>query len=257
MFSTGLKKIKKAIDIADFKFLKFALSNCPLHGKSLFVRLDNTMLGVRCVLCGAAPIATSIADVLIRQEPDFRKKKIYELSARGAFFEFLAKNVKQLSFSEYMDNVKPGEMKDGVMCQDVQNLTFNDAEFDICTSTEVFEHVPDDSRGFAEIYRALRDGGKFIFTVPLHDQEKTVTRCVLKNGEITHLLKPEYHDDSLRGVSKVLVFRDYGHDIKDKLINAGFSQVDIFKEFDSAGFGYSKEVIVAHKKSNASPAALE
>ena len=57
------------------------------------------------------------------------------------------------------------------MCQDVQHLTFDDAEFDICTSTEVFEHVPDDIKGFKEIYRVLKDDGVFIFTVPIHDEE--------------------------------------------------------------------------------------
>ena len=58
---------------------------------------------------------------------------------------------------------------------------------------------------------------------------------------------PEYHDDSIRGIGKVLVFRDYGRDIVEKLLSVGFSDVDIIEEFDSAGFGYRKDVIVARK----------
>lgn len=240
-------KFRKAIDIVDLKFLKFRLSTCPLHGMSVFVRLNNTMLGVRCLQCGAAPIATSIAKVLTEQEPDFANKRIYELSSRGAFFEFLSSNVKDIVCSEYMDDVKPGETVNGVLCQDVQNLTFDDGEFDICTSTEVFEHVPDDIKGFKEVHRVLKDDGVFIFTVPLYDDEKTVDRAKVENGEIVYLLPPEYHDDSIRGVGQVLVFHDFGLDIVDKLYEVGFSSVDIIEEYDSAGFGFKKKVVVARK----------
>ena len=247
MFGKSLGKLNKAVDILDFRFLKFKLSKCPLHGNSLFVRLNDTMLGVRCVVCGAAPIATSIAKVLTSHVPDYRQKKIYELSSRGAFFEFINKNVENAVFSEYMDDVKPGDSVNGVLCQDVQNLTFDDGIFDICTSTEVFEHVPDDMQGFKEIYRVLRDTGMFVFTVPLHDVDETVTRAQLENDEIIYLLPPEYHDDSIRGVGKVLVFRDYGRDIVDKLLSVGFADVEIVEQSDCAGFGYTKDVIVARK----------
>ena len=247
MLSESLAKLKKAVAIIDFRFLKFKFARCPLHGHSLFARLDDSMLGVRCVLCGAAPIATSMANVLISQDPDFKKKKVYELSARGAFFEFLDNNVNDLVCSEYMEDVPPGESVDGVMCQDVQKLTFEDAEFDICTCTEVFEHVPDDISGFKEIYRVLRNGGLFVFTVPLYAVEKTVERAKIEDNKIVYLLEPEYHDDSIRGVGKVLVFHDYGLDIVDKLSSVGFSDVEIIEQSDCAGVGYTKDVIVAHK----------
>ena len=44
---------------------------------------------------------------------------------------------------------------------------YGDASFDLCTSTEVFEHMPDDLNGFSEIRRVLRPGGRFVFTVLL------------------------------------------------------------------------------------------
>lgn len=250
MFSTGIGKLKKAIDILDFRFLKFKISKCPLHGNSLFVRLNDSMLGVRCAVCGAAPIATSIANVLTNHVPVFNQKKIYELSARGAFFEFLSKRATNIVFSEYLDGVKPGDSVNGVLCQDVQSLTFDSGVFDVCTSTEVFEHVPDDTKGFKEIFRVLQDNGVFIFTVPLHDADKTVNRVSIENGKMVYLMEPEYHDDSIRGVCKVLVFRDYGRDIVEKLLSVGFSDVDIIEETDSAGFGYRKDVIVARKTIN-------
>ena len=247
MSGVSFGKLKKALDILDVRSLRLKVSRCPMHGNSVFVKLNNSLLGVRCVVCGAAPIATSIASVLVKYEPDFVDKRIYELSSRGAFFEFLNKNVKDLVCSEYMEDVAPGESVNGVQCQDVQKLTFDDAEFEVCTSTEVFEHVPDDISGFKEICRVLKDDGVFFFTVPLYDEEETVERATIKDGEIIYLMEPEYHDDSIRGVGKVLVFHDYGQDIVDRLLSAGFSSVDIIVEKDSAGFGYEKSVIVARK----------
>ena len=88
MSSISLEKLKKALDILDIRCLRFKISRCPLHGNSLFVKLNNSLLGVRCVVCGAAPIATSITNVLIKHNRSFAKKRIYELSTRGAFFEF-------------------------------------------------------------------------------------------------------------------------------------------------------------------------
>jgi len=77
-----------------------------------------------------------------------------------------------------------------VQCQDVQRLTYDSASFDVCTSTEVFEHVPDDSRGFAERHRVLRPGGRLVFSVPIVSAAKTVERAVMERGTLRHLLPP-------------------------------------------------------------------
>ena len=37
-----------------------------------------------------------------------------------------------------------------------------------------------------------------------------------------HYLPPEYHGDRIRGMGKVLAFRNYGMDIRDKLGSVGF-----------------------------------
>jgi SAM-dependent methyltransferase len=91
------------------------------------------------------------------------------------------------------------------------------------TSTEVFEHVPDDRLGFQEVYRVLRAGGRFVLTVPISDQDATVERARVRDGEIVHLLPPEYHGDRIRGLRHVLAFRNYGRDICSRLRSAGFT----------------------------------
>jgi hypothetical protein len=79
------------------------------------------------------------------------------------------------------------------------------------TSTEVFEHVPNDNKGFFEIYRLLKKDRYFRFTVPLSDNPKTVERCFLQpDGTIIHQLEPEYHGNQIRGQGRVLTFRNFG-----------------------------------------------
>jgi SAM-dependent methyltransferase len=143
---------------------------------------------------------------------------VYELSSRGALFGHLKRRFRNFRFSEYFDDVPPGSMKKGVPCQDVQDLRMGDDTFDLVTSTEVFEHVPDDLLGFSEVRRVLKRGGHLVFTVPLHRRKETLERARMDaEGKVVHLLGPEYHSDRLRGRRQVLAFRTYGMDIADRL----------------------------------------
>jgi len=109
----------------------------------------------------------------------------------------------------------------------VQKLTFANESFDICSSTEVFEHVPDDHCGFSEISRVLKPGGHFVFTVPLHDAESTVERARLVDGQVIHRQPPVYHGDRIRGFRGVLCYRGYGRDIVSRLLGSGLAEVSV------------------------------
>jgi len=174
-------------------------------------------------------------------------KSVYELSARGPLFRYLAENAGNLTCSEYFEDVPRGEFHNGVQCQDVQQLTFADESFDVCTSTEVFEHVPDDLRGFAEIRRVLKPNGVFVFTVPFINESNTIERAILEpNGKIKHLYAPEYHIDPLRQ-KPLLAFRDYGADIVNRLRKVGFADAKIVMPDGDIPWGYARRVVVAHR----------
>jgi ubiquinone/menaquinone biosynthesis C-methylase UbiE len=148
--------------------------------------------------------------------------------------------------SEFLPGVAPGETLDGVRCEDVQELTFSDESFQLCTSTEVFEHVVDDKKGFSEVHRILKAGGKLIFTVPMTVNTLTIERAYLKNGEVVHLLEPEFHGDSYAKSQRVLCFRNYGMDIVSRLKESGFADAVISRPA-SLMMGYFRWVIVATK----------
>ncbi len=174
-------------------------------------------------------------------------KKIYELSSRGAFVRFLTKLNVELTLSEYFDDIKYGEYNNGIQCQNVESLTFLDNSFDICTSLEVFEHVENDLKGFNEIYRVLKNGGVYIFTVPINLDSKTIERTKIIDGKRKNVLRPEYHSDSIRGTSQVFCYRNYGYDIVDRLIESGFINCEIIKPSKSSMFGFGRPVIIAYK----------
>jgi SAM-dependent methyltransferase len=179
--------------------------------------------------------------------PDLSRRHVYELSSRGSLVRYLLKHAGKLTLSEYFDDVAPGRFKGGVQCQDVQQLTYPEDSFDVCTSTEVFEHVPHDVQGFRELRRVLKPGGILLFTVPMVDTEKTVERARLVNGRIEYLLPPEYHGDRIRGSGAVLCFRNYGLDILDRLGSAGFSERRLIQGDDVTGWGFDRRVGVARK----------
>ena len=167
----------------------------------------------------------SLVSVLRREIGNLVPLHVYELSSRGPLVNWLRRHARRVSCSEYFDGVPLGAMVNDVQCQDVQRLTYASASFDLCTSTEVFEHVPDDSRGFAELHRVLRPGGRLVFSVPMSSEARTVERAVLNGGEIHHLLPPEYHGDRIRGQGRVLAYRNYGLDILDRVSSQGFRDV--------------------------------
>jgi SAM-dependent methyltransferase len=160
---------------------------------------------------------------------------------------FLRARAGALTCSEYWDEEAPAVGRPDVLRQDLERLTFPDASFDLCTSSEVLEHVADDAAAFAELYRVLAPGGHLLFTVPLSDRPSTVVRAERRGAAVVHHLPPEYHDDRIRGAGRVLVYREYGDDVVDRVRAAGFADVRIATPPDPTGFGLPGRVIVARR----------
>jgi SAM-dependent methyltransferase len=189
----------------------------------------------------------SLGAVIHAERPRLGADSVYELSSRGPLCRMLARESGALQLSEYFEDVAPGEHRDGIRCENVERLTFPDASFDLCTSTDVFEHVADDRAGFRELRRVLRPGGQAIFTVPLDLTGPTVERAELRDGQIVHHLPPEYHDDHLRGTGRVLAFRTYGTDITQRLERAGFREARIDTRHRYGYFGFGRAVVAASR----------
>jgi SAM-dependent methyltransferase len=219
---------------------------CSGCGSTLFIELGKDETKVRCIRCMATPIALSQIAAIRHFYPDLSRLRIFEASSRGAVLKFLRRSNASLTISEFFDDVKSGDYRAGVQCQDLEALTFANNTFDLCTNTEVMEHVSDDIAAFRELHRVLKPAGKLIFTIPFASEDATRIRATGRGQFIKHILPPIHHGDRLRGMGNVLVYRDYGVDIVNRLMSAGFATAYIV-ETKATWFGYSRKVVVAEK----------
>ena len=240
------KKVLNAIKNTKLKHFAIKFETCTLCSWRIQIKTNNDEMAVRCTRCFASPVAQSLGAV-VKSKLKSTRKSLYELSSRGAFVRFLFKQNLQLTLSEYFDNCQTGTVNDGVLCQDVEKLTFADESFDMCTSLEVFEHVENDIQGFKEIHRVLKKNGCFIFTVPINLNTKTQERTRLIDGKRVNTMPAEYHSDNIRGTSQVFCYRNYGIDIIDRLKAAGFYNAEIIRPQKEKLFGFGRPVIIAFK----------
>lgn len=94
---------------------------------------------------------------------------------------------------------------------DIERIDYRDNTFDLICCSHVLEHVENDRKAIAEIYRVCKVGGGGIFLVPITSMPTT------------------YEDPSITGPKERLVhfgdkghLRIYGADFIDRLTSAGF-----------------------------------
>lgn len=239
--------LRSGFALLDLREFSIAKAPCPFCGPSLFVRLNNRDYGVRCVRCAASAVHVALGVALCDSVADLSWCDVCEFSARGPLVEYLRRQAGNLAVSEYFEGAVPGEIRNGVRCEDMQQLSYADASFDVVTHTEVLEHVPDEHRAFAELHRVLRPGGCMLFTVPLHDGAHTIERARLRDGVVEYLHPPIYHTDPLRDGAGILAFRDYGRDILERLRAAGFINVRLHAPRSVLPWLRLREIVIASR----------
>lgn len=206
-------------------FWKWRVSwaKCPNCGGRYFLSLRADPFMTRCLGCRSNATNLSLIPVIEAHAARHPVEACWEMSTYGSTLNYLKRHFRQVFESEYFPDAAPGETVDGVMNQDVQNLSFADESLDLITSNQVFEHVPDDIRGFRECHRVLRYGGALVFSVPFPDVPATEKLADIVDGRVVHFTEPEYHDSRAAGPKSVLTFWHFStNDICDRLSRAGF-----------------------------------
>lgn len=229
---------KKVFDQMAYK-IGYMPIKCPICNR-LFVfkiRSENFREDCICLSCRSFNRQRQISSVMIRsvlkKNPRFSSLKdfirkddlhVYYTESKGPVHDSLHR-MKHYVCSEYFgEDYKSGTFVDGIMHQDLQNLSFEDNRFDVILSSEVFEHIPDTYKAFKEVYRVLKPGGRHIFTVPFDAQSFTDVIKAIRDekGEIRYLTEPEYHDDPIRPNGGVLVYQIFSLEMLIKLSKIGF-----------------------------------
>ena len=153
---------------------------------------------------------------------------VYLVEALTGFALWLQRQlgVERLFCSEFLEDSEQSFAD--IPHQDLCNLSFSDASFDLVLCNELFEHVQDLELAFREIARVLRPGGRLLTTCPLaFGQQDSIVKARHNpaTGEADVSGEPDYHGDPVRPQQGSLVYRIPGWEILEQLQQAGFSDV--------------------------------
>jgi hypothetical protein len=192
--------------------------------------LPNWRERLECPLCKMNNrqrlIATLVKQVLSGEQ----MQQVYFMEQVTPIYNWAINSFKNHNIigSEYLGyEYEGGAIINGIRHEDVENLSFTDNSLDLIVSNDVFEHVPNPARAFAECARVLKIGGLMLATIPFYsDNEDSIMRAKLINGQLEHILPPAYHGNPV-STEGSLVFTDFGWDILKEIQAGGFSNVGI------------------------------
>jgi SAM-dependent methyltransferase len=176
-------------------------------------------------------------------------KNIYFMEQVTPIYQWVTKKYPNLQIlgSEYLGyEYKGGETINGIRHEDVMNLSFETASIDLIVSNDVFEHVPNVSEALKECARILRPAGQMIATIPFHATHiKSEVRAKLTANVLEHLLPPQYHGNPI-SADGCLVFHDFGWDLMDTFIEAGFASAHC-EVYGSDEYGHLGHGLIAFR----------
>lgn len=183
-----------------------------------------------CEECGLNSRMRALVQYLKERTDPGKVRKAYIAEQVTPLFQKLKKLYPSLTGSEFMgDQYKSGDMVTKwrtltrIRHEDMTALSFGDGEFDLAMTLDVFEHIPNYRKAFAEICRVLAPGGHLIFTIPFfYDLAVTRVRASVGSEGIIHHLPPEIHGNPVSDGGS-LCFQNFGWDLLDDLRKVGFS----------------------------------
>lgn len=145
---------------------KFAPS-FPAKQDAEALSLNNVIAGygenIICPNCLSTARERLVLAMLQSSVPVFGKK-ILHLSPEKKIFNYIKKHAQVTTA-----DLAPGFYKvidPGIQQQDLTQLQFEDACFDIIIGNHILEHIPDDQKAMTELFRVLKPGGHAVLQVP-------------------------------------------------------------------------------------------
>jgi len=212
-----------------------ACNICEFEGRPIYMMLPSrhfTSLGTSvlgenmiCPVCRSSQRNRSLVDLVIRniQTSDLNQLKLLDLddtwSGGGAISKLCERT--RTTFNP----TKPwGQLiESGAQNENLSHLTFVDEKFDMVVSSEVHEHIEDTWGAFGEVFRVLRPGGMYIFTIPYRAEHYSSIR--LAHQTSSGVLWDGYmhmHGDP-RSKGGIPSFWLFGSDLADRLASMGFA----------------------------------
>lgn len=153
---------------------------------------------------------------------------IYITEQVTPLYKYLSDFYPNLVGSEFLGSKVPAGCPDenGIRNEDLTSLSFEKDSFDFCLSFDCLEHIPSFGKGFSEIYRVLKPGGKLLWSAPfdLNRKENIIRARLKEDGKVEHLLAPEYHGNPVStGGDGSLCFTVFGWEVLETIKKVGYS----------------------------------
>ena len=163
---------------------------------------------------------------------------VYNTEAHGRVHELLASKFGAAAYtaSEYVSpSAEPGSMHKSpfgmVRHEDLRALSFPNNSFDLVLSAEVFEHIPEPYVALNEVFRVLKPGGSYVWTVPMNtDLQSKDTQLSMLNAAGQRfdaadpaIKSPQFHGDPMAPEGGIVVFQIFGAgELLTKMCQIGF-----------------------------------
>jgi len=188
---------------------------------------------LQCRKCGSTMRNRSLAEVVLKaldqassiKEVAANEKlglRILDTDSFSVMAQLLSHHKNYVRTSFIPDQPFGKEVEANRYNVNLENITFVDNSFDMILTSDVAEHIRDINTAHEEIYRVLKPGGIYIFTVPYdHNSVAHHTLVDTSQKEDVFLVPKQLHGDPLTG--GILAYRVFGQAIFKDLQNIGFS----------------------------------
>lgn len=225
--------------------------HCPICDTGTMFRAYGTWFRDQliCINCAgySVPRERALMLMLRRLCPNWRKLRIHESSpANRGVSDLLTRQCSGYVPTQLFPDVQLGESRNGMRCENLEAMTFPNQSFDVVITQDVMEHVFYPCRAYREVWRTLKPGGLYLHTTPIYSgMAESVRAAELDDdGEVRHLMPPEYHGNPIDDAGSLVTFR-FGRDLADKIAFwAPFSvEVTCFHDRQHGILGEFTEVI--------------
>jgi SAM-dependent methyltransferase len=129
-------------------------------------------------------------------------------------------NIQTILYKKFDINYLTADLNsESVMMKiDITNISYDDNSFDFIICNHVLEHIIDDRKAMAELYRILKPGGRAILQVP-------ISASLESTYEDSSIITPLERERAFGQADHV---RIYARDYEQRLEQVGFA-VDIFE----------------------------
>jgi SAM-dependent methyltransferase len=222
--------------------------NCRACGASM--RDRQMAYGLMRVIEGIAREPSGVwSDLLAMRAAPLPELAVFDTDS----FSSINRQLKGLPWyrhSQFRPDMPAGiSLADGSINVDLLSMPFETGSLDVVMSSDVMEHVENDERAHREIYRCLRVGGSYVFTVP-YDPCLAVTRRLTQPsgvGTPSFLLQKQLHGDPLSDGGGILAHRIYGKNFREELQSMGFATTLLEINSPEAGI-FGGDLFIATKE---------